>query len=161
MRIEWFFIWTNLNSLHPKMLCAKFGWNWPSGFGEDDFWISSMYCCYFVVISHHLNKLKFSSPKDVWLTLAQWFWRRRWKYGKFTDRRMTDDRRSEKLTWVWNSNKRLRVVLWGVFRFRATGPISTISWYNNCYSQQLLSERCGPWIFCFIPEELCSWILFS
>ena len=24
-RIYWFFIWTNLNSLHPRMLCAKFG----------------------------------------------------------------------------------------------------------------------------------------
>ena len=28
------FIWTNLNPLHPRMLCAKFGWNWPSGSGE-------------------------------------------------------------------------------------------------------------------------------
>ena len=31
------FIWTNLNPLHPRMLCAKFGWNWPSGSGEKDF----------------------------------------------------------------------------------------------------------------------------
>ena len=37
MRIYWFFIWTNLNPLHPRMLCAKFGWNWPSGSGEEDF----------------------------------------------------------------------------------------------------------------------------
>ena len=29
------FIW-NLNSLYPSMHCAKFGWNWPSGSGEDD-----------------------------------------------------------------------------------------------------------------------------
>ena len=36
MRIEWFFIWTNLNPLHPRMLCAKFGWNCPSGSGEED-----------------------------------------------------------------------------------------------------------------------------
>ena len=36
MRIEWFFIWTNLNPLQPRMLCAKFGWNWPSGSGEED-----------------------------------------------------------------------------------------------------------------------------
>lgn len=26
----WSFIWTNLNPLHPIMLSAKFGWNWPS-----------------------------------------------------------------------------------------------------------------------------------
>ena len=24
-----------LESLHPTVLCAKFGWNWPSGSGED------------------------------------------------------------------------------------------------------------------------------
>ena len=30
------FIWTNLNPLHPGILCAKFGWNWPTGSGEDE-----------------------------------------------------------------------------------------------------------------------------
>ena len=29
------FIWTNTNPLHPRMLCAKFSWNWPSGSWED------------------------------------------------------------------------------------------------------------------------------
>ena len=24
-------------TLHPRMFCAKFGWNWPSGSGEEDF----------------------------------------------------------------------------------------------------------------------------
>ena len=53
----------------------------------------------------HLNKLESPSPKDalcqVWLKLARWFWRRRWKCEKFTDRRMdgrtyrqTDGRRT-------------------------------------------------------------------
>ena len=52
----------------------------------------------------HLNKLESPSPKDalcqVWLKLAQWFWRRRWKCEKFTDGqtdgrtdRQTDDGR--------------------------------------------------------------------
>ena len=31
----WPFIWTNLNSLYPRILCVMFGWNWPSGSGED------------------------------------------------------------------------------------------------------------------------------
>ena len=31
----WTFIWTNLDSLYPRMLCVKFGWNWPGGSGED------------------------------------------------------------------------------------------------------------------------------
>ena len=32
----WPFIWTNLNPIHPRILCAKFGWNWPCGSGEED-----------------------------------------------------------------------------------------------------------------------------
>ena len=36
------FIWTNLNSIHPRMFCAKFGWNWPSGSGEKDEHVKSL-----------------------------------------------------------------------------------------------------------------------
>ena len=35
-------IWTNLNSLYPGMLFARFGWNWPSGSIEEDFQIFAM-----------------------------------------------------------------------------------------------------------------------
>ena len=31
----WLFIWTNLNPLHPRMLCTMFGWNWLSGSDEE------------------------------------------------------------------------------------------------------------------------------
>ena len=30
------FIWRNLNPHIPRMLCAKFGWNWPSDSGKED-----------------------------------------------------------------------------------------------------------------------------
>ena len=30
------FIWTNVNPLHPRMPCVKFGWNWLSGSREED-----------------------------------------------------------------------------------------------------------------------------
>ena len=50
------FIWTNLNPLYPRMLCAKFGWNWPSGSGEEDEYVKS---------------------------LRQWQQRRRWKTKYF------------------------------------------------------------------------------
>ena len=47
------FICSNLHPLLPgiHVLCAKFGCNWPSGSGEEDFLISSMYFRYFVIIS--------------------------------------------------------------------------------------------------------------
>ena len=44
MIVEWVY------PLHPRMLCAKFGWKWLSGSGEEDFWILSMYFHNFVII---------------------------------------------------------------------------------------------------------------
>ena len=35
VRIECLFIWTSLNPLHPRMLCGRFGWNWPNGSGKN------------------------------------------------------------------------------------------------------------------------------
>ena len=40
MRIYFFFIWRNLNPLHPRMICAEIGWNSLIGSGEEDFLIS-------------------------------------------------------------------------------------------------------------------------
>ena len=45
------FFWANLNSFHPRMLFAKFGWNRPSDSGEEEFLILSIYFFYFVIIS--------------------------------------------------------------------------------------------------------------
>ena len=33
----WPLNWTNLNSFYTRMLCGKFGWNWPTGYGDDFF----------------------------------------------------------------------------------------------------------------------------
>ena len=32
----WPFIWTKLNPLYPRILCAKFGWNWSSSSAEEE-----------------------------------------------------------------------------------------------------------------------------
>ena len=65
-----FFPWKmrglHLNSLHPKMLCAKFGWNWPSGSGEEDFQILSMHFRYFVFISTWKRPESF-----IWIPIIQ------------------------------------------------------------------------------------------
>ena len=75
-RRAWLFIWTNLNPLHPRMLCAKFGWNWLSGSEEE---VENRKC---------LQK----------------------------DRQMMDDRRSEKLTWA--KKPHIRAKLCFVVRLR-------------------------------------------
>ena len=70
------------------MFPAKFGWNWPSDSWEEDFNKDFQWIFTFLLLSplendwcHHLNKSESPSPKDdlgqIWLKLAQWFWRRR------------------------------------------------------------------------------------
>ena len=69
----------------------------------------------------NLNKHESPSSKDalcqVWLKLAHWFWRRRWKFEKFTTmtttrqqqwwRQTTDKFWSEKLTWAFCSGEQV------------------------------------------------------
>ena len=85
----WPYIWTKLNPFYPRMLCAMFSWNLPSGSGDlrKSFKIlnRNLLFRYYLPskkdVALHLNKLKSTLPKDalcqVWLKLAQWFWRRR------------------------------------------------------------------------------------
>ena len=40
-------IWTNMNSLHLRLLCVKFGWNWPSGSGEKIFYCQCIFAISF------------------------------------------------------------------------------------------------------------------
>ena len=63
------FIWKNLNPLHPRMLCAQFGWNWPSGSREED---------------ENVNSLRRRQRRQ---------------------RRTTDKFWSEKLTWAFGSGE--------------------------------------------------------
>ena len=70
-----------IESLHPRMICAKFGWFWRRGF----FNFVNVFSLFrnFLPLGKggvlNLNKLESHSPKhalcEVWLKLAQWFWR--------------------------------------------------------------------------------------
>ena len=85
-----FFIWAHLNPFHLKMHYAKFGWNWLCGFLNfvNVFTLFRNYLPLEKGRILHLNKLESPSSKDalcqVWLKLALWFWRSRWKCEKFT-----------------------------------------------------------------------------
>ena len=79
----WALLMNKLDSFHPRMLCAKFGWNWLSGSGEDFLNFVNLLSLFLNYLplekgrAHHLNKLESPSPKNalcqVWLKLAQWF----------------------------------------------------------------------------------------
>ena len=109
------FIWTNLNPLHPRMLCAKFGWNWRSGFEEEDFKISSIYSRYIlpwkrVLIFFWINL----NPLYSRMLCAKFGWNWLSRSGEedenvkslqtdgWMDGQTTDDRWSEKLTWAFS-----------------------------------------------------------
>jgi hypothetical protein len=78
------FIWTNLNCLNPRIIYTKFDWIWPAGSGEEDFCLC---ICTLLLLSAFGEgwspSFETPSPKNdlcqVWLKLAQWFWRRRRK----------------------------------------------------------------------------------
>jgi hypothetical protein len=40
LKRTWPFIWTNLNSLNPSIICTKFDWIWPAGSREEHFFLN-------------------------------------------------------------------------------------------------------------------------
>ena len=99
----WSFIWKNLNSLDPWMLCSKYGWNWPNDSGEGFFKFFIILSFFCLLLLSPLGKrcgpsfeqIEIPSLNDalyhVWLKWAQWFWRSRKECEKFTITMKTDN----------------------------------------------------------------------
>ena len=83
-----------LNPLHPRMLCVKFGWNWPSDFWEEDFFFVIDFHCFIIIF---LRKMAWPFIWTNWIPLHP-----RMLCAKFgwhclqTDGRTTVDRWSDK-----------------------------------------------------------------
>ena len=79
----WYLIWTTVIFLYSGMLCANFGWNWPSRSGESRIPIPVWYMAISPfkkgVALLFVDRLWFSILKDAlyqdWLKLDHWFWR--------------------------------------------------------------------------------------
>ena len=92
-------ICTHFLSPSPKDALCQVCWNWPNGSRENFYNFVNIFS-YFVIISlgkwcgPSFEKLQSPLLKDalcqVWLKLAQWFWRRRCKCEKFTGRQMDE-----------------------------------------------------------------------
>ena len=111
----WPFIWTNMNSLHPRMVYAKFDWNRTSRSWKEDFKISFMQFRYTskkgVTLHLNLNLLHLK------MLCAKFGWN--WpsgsgeedRHGKSLRRRRRQRRRTtdkfclERLTWVFGSGE--------------------------------------------------------
>ena len=78
----WPFSWTNLNPLHPRILCAKFGRSWPNGSGED---FKFHQCVFGISSSSPLGNLESQLLMDalcqILLKLAHWLLRRSVNFG--------------------------------------------------------------------------------
>ena len=66
------FIWTNLNSYHPIMLCTKFGWKWPSGSGGNFKFRQCIMCTFYNFslerdMDLHLHRLESPAPRNILL----------------------------------------------------------------------------------------------
>ena len=100
------FIWTNLNPLHPRMLSAKFGWNWSSGSWEEGF-IKFCQCNFTISPLSPLGEERGPAFEQTWIPSTQGCFvpslveigqvilekkLKMWKVYRRTDRQTTDDR---------------------------------------------------------------------
>jgi hypothetical protein len=54
LKRTWPFNWTNLNSLHLRIICFKFDWFWSAGSEEEDFYNFSLY--FYSMLLHPLGE---------------------------------------------------------------------------------------------------------
>ena len=118
----------------------------------------------------HLNKLEFPSPKEavcqVWLKLAQWFWRQ-WKCETLTDRRTDDGRqaiRKAQLSFSWDKlkGKHIPIPNEDIKRFLLISNLhSQESWISQWYAmfrQKFLSAVLTCNLTCFhFSMHGCFW----
>jgi hypothetical protein len=72
LKKTWPFIWTNLNSLHPSIICIKFDWIWYAGSGEEDFY--TFQCNFTLSLLSPLGEGLFPSFEQTYIPFTQeWF----------------------------------------------------------------------------------------
>ena len=141
------------------MICAKFGWNWPSGSGEEDFLNFSMYFRNFVIISPGKRARPFiwTNLNSLYLRMHcanfDWNWPngsveedgnvkslRQQRQQRQRQRRTTYKFWSEKLTWAFGS---------GELKKR-----TRISNYSD-RPRRLANYNCAfttGWVNCYLPD---------
>ena len=111
MRIYWFFIWTNLNPLHQRILVSSLVDIGPVVLQKNFVHVFLLFCNFLPLekdIAFVLKKPESFSLKNalcqVWMKLIQWFLRRRWNVRSLlgqTDGR-TDGRQANfRLSWCF------------------------------------------------------------
>ena len=95
--------WGNLNPFHRSIFCAKLGCKWPTGSREEDFQISSMYFCNFIII---IPWKRAPSIEQSWISLhtrinsAKFSWN--WPSGS-----VEEENNMKSLEQRWQQRRRL------------------------------------------------------
>ena len=159
------FISTNLNPLHPRMHCAKFGWNWPCGSGEEDFFL--MYFRYFLIIfpwkrtgSFIWTKLILLHPRMLCAEFA-WNWLKGSGEWKVYDNANNDNDGQ----WT-NCDQKISLNKIKIFHSQGQKHLIQLSYGVDAVIQDFwkhLNLHCSQWwmiIFFFNQEEINSKINF-
>ena len=162
------FVWTfeqNLNPLHPRMLWAKFGWNWPCRSGEEDFLISSIYFRYFIIISPWKRagpfNLSILNPLYRRMLCAKFGWN--WSSGSGEVEKMkmwwqqrrqwwtTDKFWLEKLTWAFGSGELIKLIKRVKITYREELTLLWFPTFGTCQHLKFLSKE----IILLLPSSVC------
>jgi hypothetical protein len=65
LKRTWSLIWTNLNSLYPRIICTKFDWIWPADSGKDLFFKHQ--CIFTLLLLSPLGEGQFPSFEQTWI----------------------------------------------------------------------------------------------
>ena len=143
--MTWPFIWTNLNPLYPRMLCA------PVVLEKKIFKYLQYNFTYSLLspsekgVALHLCKLESPPSKDaLWqvrLKLAQWFWRRSWKCEKFTDRQ-TDGQADDRQQAIRKAHLSFKL-RWAIKTYDLSPhPLGQLQAYLSWYKESLDEGKC-------------------
>ena len=128
------FIWTNLNPLHPRMLCGKFGWNWPGGSGEED---------------ENVKSLRRQRQQQQ-------------QQRQRRQRRTTDKFWSEKLTWAFGSGE-LKMECLSDRNLTMSGPLTLWGWSDRRLKDSLWRNSWGEcmWTHPLLHQLSQTWLQYQ
>ena len=138
------FVCTNLNPLHPRMFCTKFGWNWPLGFGKKEYSISSMYFHYSVNVSPWKRVGPFIWRNLISLNLKmlciKFGWN--WLSGSREVEKVYEDNR---LQLMWAKNLMLQSIFKPKYELPSQTFFNKVFFIQIKWSYTLSEQALGAW----------------
>ena len=117
LKRTWPLIWTNLNSLCPRIICTKFDWFWPAGSGEQTY-KKKFQCVFTLLLSSPFGEGQSLSFEQTWISSFQgWFVPSLFKIGPVVLEKKIFEWPHPIFTFLWLSP------LW-----RGPGPLFEQTW---------------------------------